>query len=477
MIQTELNKKLVEYKQELDSTGCGFCLAKWTQVTIHLQMGETHSCHHPKTHKIPISEIGRNPSALHNTRYKKRLRKEMLEGKRPEECEYCWNVEDNSNELSDRVYKSNEPWSKDHLEEIRNSHWRTDFNPRYVEVSFANTCNFKCSYCGPSFSSTWVKEIEKFGGYPTDDNFNDIQWLKDQGKMPIPHNEHNPYVEAFWEWWPELYRDLHTFRITGGEPLLAKDTWKVLDYIIEQDNPNTNLNLAINSNLGVPTELVDRLIKKVKILEERNLVKTFVLYTSVDTFGSHAEYLRNGLDFNKWRNHFETFLDSTSKSAAVIMSTFNALSIPRYKELLEYVWNLKKKHNSEDRYWPFSILLDSSYLRYPSHQTVQILPDEFAEKVDALARYAQTKRNIVEWEPGMNWKEHYAGFTDIEIGKLQRIADWMRSTKDESRIKSQKKNFYRFFAEHDRRRGTDFTTTFPELTEFYNHCKDLVEKE
>ena len=465
---------LNKYKKDLDSTGCGFCLAKWTQVTIHLQMGETHSCHHPKTHKIPLQELQRNPSALHNTRYKKRARKQMLEGERPEECEYCWNVEDNSEMLSDRVYKSFEGWSKPHLEEIKNLSWREDFNPRYVEVSFSNTCNFKCSYCGPSFSSTWVKEIEKFGGYPTDDNFNDIEWLKRQGKMPIPYNEHNPYVEAFWEWWPELYRDLHTFRITGGEPLLAKDTWKVLDYIIEQDNPNTNLNLAINSNLGVPTELVEKLIEKVKILEEKSLVKSFVLYTSVDTFGDHAEYLRNGLDFTKWQKHFEAFLDGTTKSAGVIMSTFNALSIFRYQELLEYVWTLKKKHNSEDRYWPFSVLLDSSYLRYPSHQTVQILPEEFAEKVEALAKYATTKRNVRDWDPDIEWKEYYSGFTDVEIGKLQRIADWMRAPKEVSRIQSSRQNFVRFFDEHDRRRGTNFLSTFPELEEFYHKCKDLL---
>ena len=60
----------------------------------------------------------------------------------------------------------------------------------------------------------------------------------------------------------DLYRDLHTFRITGGEPLLAKDTWKVLDYIIEEPNPNKKLNLEINSNLGVMINwLIDLSIK------------------------------------------------------------------------------------------------------------------------------------------------------------------------------------------------------------------------
>jgi hypothetical protein len=127
----------------------------------------------------------------------------MLEGKKPEECDYCSNVEDNSNRFSDRVFKSNESWSKPHFKEIVEGNWRDDFNPRYVEVAFSNTCNFKCSYCGPSFSSSWVEEAKKFGAYPTDDRFNDIGYLEQAGKMPIHANEYNPYVEAFWRWWPE----------------------------------------------------------------------------------------------------------------------------------------------------------------------------------------------------------------------------------------------------------------------------------
>ena len=41
----------------LNSTGCGFCLAKFTQVTMHLGTGYVHSCHHPKMHKISVEEI------------------------------------------------------------------------------------------------------------------------------------------------------------------------------------------------------------------------------------------------------------------------------------------------------------------------------------------------------------------------------------------------------------------------------------
>ncbi len=112
--------------------------------------------------------------------------------------------------------------------------------------------------------------------------------------MPIHHKDHNPYVEAFWKWWPDLYRDLHTFRITGGEPLLSPDTWKILDYIIDHPNPNKKLNLAINSNLGIPDNLIDKFIEKVKRIEDEGRVNEFIVFTSVDAWGAQAEYIRNG---------------------------------------------------------------------------------------------------------------------------------------------------------------------------------------
>ena len=101
----------------LNEVSPSFCTAKWKQVTLHLHSGQTHSCHHPVPHKIPLDEIADNPSALHNTKFKKLQRKLMLEGKRPSECDYCWRVEDcNSEALSDRVYKSAEPWARNFID-------------------------------------------------------------------------------------------------------------------------------------------------------------------------------------------------------------------------------------------------------------------------------------------------------------------------------------------------------------------------
>ena len=57
------NPFYLNVRDTLNKQGCGMCLAKWTQVTLHLQLGHTHSCHHPKTHPISTKELKRNPSA------------------------------------------------------------------------------------------------------------------------------------------------------------------------------------------------------------------------------------------------------------------------------------------------------------------------------------------------------------------------------------------------------------------------------
>ena len=69
------SKEIKSSTKKLNEVGRGFCLAKWNQVTVLLQTGMTHSCHHPVPHKIPLEELKENKSALHNTKFKKLQRK------------------------------------------------------------------------------------------------------------------------------------------------------------------------------------------------------------------------------------------------------------------------------------------------------------------------------------------------------------------------------------------------------------------
>jgi len=299
-------------KNTINSVSPTFCAAKWLQSTILLYNGETHSCHHPSRHHIELSDIQDSPSGIHNTAHKMNARKELLEGIQTSECDYCWRIENqNVEHISDRIYKSSYSWALPYIDDIVKSNEGKDIVPTYVEVAFESTCNFKCIYCSPESSSRWYDEVRKYGEIEqTEYDLHNLDWLQSVGKLPIHHREHNPYIEAFWKWWPDLYPKLHTFRITGGEPLLSSHTWNLFNYV--ESHPNKELVLAVNSNLNVPDNKVDMMIDAINRMSSN--LKCFDVYTSLENTNEHAEYSRDGMNYEEFINNCYKVLDNTPES-------------------------------------------------------------------------------------------------------------------------------------------------------------------
>jgi hypothetical protein len=64
----------------------------------------------------------------------------------------------------------------------------------------------------------------------------------------------------------------------------------------------------------------------------------------------------------------------------------------------------------------------------------------------------------------------FYGFKDFEVQRLRRDIAWMKSGHDRD-FANERADFYRFFSEHDRRRGTDFLATFPEMRQWWQECE------
>ena len=460
-------------KEELNDVGPGFCLAKWNQVSILLQTGQTHSCHHPYPHVVPISELQKNPSALHNTKFKKAQRKTMLNGGRPKECDYCWNVEDaNPDSFSDRHLKSGEGWAFSDFKKIRDSDPNDDVQPKYVEISFSNQCNQGCSYCDVKSSSNWQSEITNKGHYPTSGMYNNIEWMERDGIVPIPHTQPNPYREAFWEWWPDLYPSLHTFRVTGGEPLLHRDTFQVLDYIIENPNLNPRLELSINSNLTIPDNLVDEFIDKVKYITEHDLVWNFALFTSVEAENKRAEYIRDGMLCDRFWKNVDKFLTNVPKASITLMATYNLMSVSTYDHVINNVFEMKKKHYNGKRYRDYAIILDTAYLRHPEFLQIRLLSTKWIDKIE---RDIELMDSMSDEKYVHIYGHGHCGFYDFEREKLRRTLDWVKKPiEDVNWLIRQRQDFIKFIDEYDKRRKKNFLETFPEMEEFYEQCKSLI---
>jgi len=461
-------------KRRLDRVSPSYCVAKWQQVTIHLATGQTHSCHHPGTHKIPVEELADNPSALHNTNHKKKLRKLMLEGHRPSECDYCWRVEDapGYDHYSDRILKSGDPiWGEPFLDASSKMPWDANVLPSYVEVSFSNVCNFGCAYCSPEISSTLMQDARRHGPIElSGKRFDrDIRFLERENRMPIPNREPNPYIEAWWRWWPELYPQLKVFRITGGEPLLSKETFKTLDWIIA--NPNPDLDLAINSNLGVDDSLLNEFLEKANFIVENKLVKSLKIFTSCDTYGEQAEYVRVGLDYTKWYNNLWNIALKYPNLHVVIMVTFNLLSIPGFELFLRDILAIRQAPSVKTGGDGFrGIGLDFPYLRHPRYLSAMIGDSYTLVMLDRAIQFM--RRNTATYQE----VSYHDGFYPHEIDNLQRIynvasVEWPDSLENQVA----RRDFYMFIKEHDRRTGKDFKTVFPNMAYFYDQCQKNYE--
>jgi pyruvate-formate lyase-activating enzyme len=447
------NETDVQYKRRvIDIKSASFCAAKWYNATIWLGSGQTTSCHHPLPHQVSVEQVTVNPKALHNTREKKNDRALMQDGLRPAGCEYCWKIEDIADQedasdeiISDRVYKTVIYEDKD-LDEAFNTPAEQDVNLQTLEIAFDRTCQFACSYCNPAFSSTWVKDIRRNGGYTNlvSDGRNHFTHEHDSSQL-YTINDVNPYVEAFFKWWEtDLHKTLKELRITGGEPLMSGYTWRLIDWF-QENRGASKTRLAINSNLGFEQDKLERLLDATEGIE-------LDLYTSNESIGRHAIYIRDGLDWDQWCSNVVYLLDSGKLRGLHVMCTINALCLISLPELLWKIVELKKKYGKD------AINFSLNILRFPSFQSPLVLPLEVREEcIKQLIPLGDLSVDTLH---------------EFEVNQIGRLVSYLReviSPHSGAMTNSiLQRDFKNFYEQYDQRRGKDFRATFPQLAEWYD---------
>jgi len=411
----------------------------------------TASCHHPPAHKIPLEEVEENYTAIHNTKHKKEMRRQMQIGKRPAECDYCWKMEDMKKDaVSDRTFKTI-IYTDEELQAAYDADWNANTNLKTFEIAFDRTCNLACSYCNASFSTTWAKDINKHGPY---ENLvsDGAGAFKHNGDWAAPYNDDadNPYIQAFWKWWDNGLADsLDEIRITGGEPLMSGNTWKLFDWFEEQD---TNMRFAINSNLIAKESIIDKLIEKAQG------IKKFHIYTSCEAVGDQAEYIRDGLDYDMWLNNVKRILNETDAELHIMM-TINSLCLFSITEFLDQIYSLK----GQDRKPTVSLNL----LRFPSFQSPLALPVH-------LKDYCHN--NLSTWYEEVKHKELWH---EHEKASIERLIDYLvtvdaphRRTSDPAKLWHDFKTFY---AQYDLRRHRSLDV-FPKILTDWVDTIDNLDK-
>ena len=185
-------------------------------------------------------------------------------------------------------------------------------------------------------------------------------------------------------------------------------------------------------------------------------------YVSLDSWGNQAEYIRHGLDFDLLWDRVNQFLtEIPGRNSITFIVTMNNLSVTGLPNLFAGILGLRKIYSQTyQRVW-----FDTPVLRQPAWQSLQLLPESYVDQLEQLWAWmiAQSEREDAPFQ----------GFKDYEIARLDRDIAWMRQgqTLDTQSKNKNKADFYRFFSEHDRRRGTDFLSVFPEMIAWWQECQ------
>jgi hypothetical protein len=181
-------------------------------------------------------------------------------------------------------------------------------------------------------------------------------------------------------------------------------------------------------------------------------------FVSVDSWGSQAEYLRRGLDFERMWQHVDQFLtEIPGRNSITFIITYNNLSVVGIKKLLQGILEMRKKHSKDyQRIW-----FDTPILREPDWQNIQILPQSYhmihEEAIDWMKQNIETRDNRLHC------------IKDFEIQRMERDLAYMKKgTQDVDRKRA---DFWKFFKEYDSRHDQNIQNTFPEMADFFHLCE------
>jgi MoaA/NifB/PqqE/SkfB family radical SAM enzyme len=274
------------------------CLAPWTHTYLSPQTERRLCCASREpaqsfTQYID-TDAGDNvyaPQSLDeywNSERIRRVRRDMMNNIVPAECEVC-----DKKLLNTNVYRDyfGHLFSHKYPEVVASTDdtGYTTMKPVSWDYRFSNLCNFKCRMCGPMLSSSWETEARKQGKIEP--------WMEPAVKEQIS-NYQDTQIEAEFSQAVEEHRIEEIYWV-GGEPLMYEQHWRYMQRIIELgDGPglyaryNTNLSKVDYKGINLYNDILTK-------------VRDWQICASLDGVGEVGEYIRTGLNYDKFIANFK----------------------------------------------------------------------------------------------------------------------------------------------------------------------------
>ncbi len=293
-----------------------FCSVPWLQIHTEPDGKVMPCCYysHDHRHKLGNWNESKIVDIFHNDKWNQ-LRKDFLEGKKPDACTRCWKEEDSGIDSMRKIFNKRYSQFPDHTNHNNYDKYKdiikytnsdgsvAGIKLATIDIIFNSLCNFKCRSCGPGLSTSWAVEVMKMG-LPVKAS------LLTNTKIPHMTTDLIDMVNMCDE-----YTEIH---FSGGEPMMQEEHYEFLQLLIEMGK--TNIKIRYNTNLSV-YEL--KHYNAFKLLDK--FYNVFII-GSIDAMGLQGEYIRKGFDWQlaqDWIKASKEQAPNANYGVSAVYSIFN----------------------------------------------------------------------------------------------------------------------------------------------------------
>lgn len=387
-----------------------FCMLPW--VHMHLwPSGTTYPCCLSDPN-LPVGDTQTQTlQEIWNGDQMRQLRLNMLSGNKSPECRRCYELEEN--DMHTLRLSSNENF-KNHWDKVLQTESdgsAGDVSLNYMDIRFSNLCNLRCRSCGPQFSSSWFEDHKATNGDPGHPK---ILQVRDDMKSFI--DELEPLLDAvervYW---------------AGGEPLITKEHYNILDKWIAMGKRDVKMDYTTNF-----TQLR---YKGKTAFEYWNSFDQVRVAASLDANHARGEYLRKNMDWSQVVQNRRDMIEVCPHvyfELTPTVSVYNVLNLPDFhKEWIE-------EGLLDPRNIRINILLDPTYMR------LQILPEEIKDRV--RKRYQEHLSYLDQFKNIDSVKQDYKNILKfLETDRTNEIPMWKFKTQKLDNLR--KENVFSVFTE------------------------------
>lgn len=304
------------------------------------------------------------------------------------------------------------------------------------DIRISNLCNFKCRICGHHSSSSWYEDAKALG-------------------LPVSQHEYyshdrkvNRGVKDFDLLMQQLdfvFPDLEEISFAGGEPLISKEHYQILQKLLERGK--TNVRLRYNTNFSKTT------FGNIDVFDLWAKFEDVGVWASIDDSGNRGELQRSGQSWKEAEENRQRMLKVCPDVSFAINSTVSVFNIQHLPKLHQD-WTEKRLIQINQ--------LTPHILLHPPYYNVRILPKKIKQRVESkINQHIEWIREYVKEHPNALAQE--APSVESLIDEFRSYIKYMNSS-DESKLIPK---FKKMTTKLDQLRGENTFETFPELNELF----------